>query len=466
MEGILKNSRDGVVVRFGAERITVEERNQIERAKLRLARLESDKDLCNLIWFKKERLKLKKNIAKDTKSKELPIQEFLKLDSSLLSKKEQQVQRVLSFLYKQNESETPIYKKFPDREIPIVIDCTTISHEHTLGVYSHSINSILVGNYTDRDEKLVSTLAHELKHAEHWIDMQAENYNAYQIHQLLFLKEAQANACGDWVLRRYEKTHIKEKIPQTPEEKLWVSLLGNNENLADEILGSMASEDMPYHLNRFLSNDVYACAYKDDYDLRYPILYTDKGLIRIPSVFGIEKKDEVKVLKILNTYIPKKARTPDARVVQACKNNDIRTIKKLLSQKDENGSFLVSDDIVTQLTIFECYKNAAMYDAVLKANRLTKDDKIDLIRSIFHFSEQEECSESELKERKKVFKKIAFEKDEKGCFVVSKEDMMEEIYFAEAMEEKGSDDILKYAKMVLKKRESSQVQKSKDDYSL
>ena len=458
MEGVVTNSMDEIIVRFGSKRISEVERNRIERAKLRLAEINQDDQLSSLKFFKKEKIRLQKIIATDMKSKTLPLIEFLKLDASDLSAKEQQLQRVLLFLYKQNESSIPLYKKFPKRECPLVIDCTIIPNANLAGLYSGAFNTVIVGDNVSKDEQLVATLAHELKHAEHFLGDKFLNYNSYQIHQISFLKEAQATACGDWVLRQYKKEF---QIEEAPEIKLLLSLFGPKVKQ-----GTMASSDMPFHLNKFLDNERYACVYKDEYDVKHPILYTEKGLTRIPSVFGIEKKDEVRVLKILNSRIPRRARTPDNQVRQALENNDIKTIKTLMAKTDKSGKHLVSDHILMNLMLCDCYKNLALYDAVLKSNRLTKEDKNDLLGSIFHFSDGLVCDEIEMDERKKVFKKLVSEKDEKGNFVFSSDEVMEWIDFSETIEEdEKAREMAKFAKSFMKKRSIPKVKNKMNNYT-
>ena len=458
MESAVTNSMDEIIVRFGSKRIFEEERNRIEKAKLRLAELNQNAHFSNLKYFKKEKIRLQKIIAQDMKSKTLPLVEFLKLDVTELSAKELQLQRVLSFLYKQNESEIPLYKKFPARECPLVIDCTTIPSENLAGLYSGAFNTVIVGDNVSKDEQLASTLAHELKHAEHFLGDEFLNYNSYQIHQISFLKEAQATACGDWVLRQYKKEF---QIEDAPEVLLLKMLFGSKIKQ-----GTMASADMPFHLNKFLDNERYACVYKDEYDARHPILYTEKGITRIPAVFGIEKKDEVSVLKILNSRIPRRARTPDNQVRQALENNDIKAIKTLMAKKDKDGKYLVSDHILLKLMFCDCYKNLALYEAVQKSNRLTKDDKNDLLGSVFHFSEGLECAQDEITERKKVFKKLVSEKDENGKFVFSSDEVMEWIDFCETTEEdEKAFEMAKFAKSFMKKRDISKVQSKMNNHT-
>ena len=463
----MTNAMDRIVIRFGETKITAEERIRIESAKKQLKNMEALGAMSNIGLFKQRKKDLKKIIAQDTGCQEMNLLDFLKTDASQLPEKEQQVQKLLAFLYDLNEKTPPVFKKFPIRDKSLVIDCTTISFEGTGGVYNNNANTIFMCDSNYNDKQLLEVLAHELKHAEHWVDMQ--NYNTYQIHQLNFLKEAQADICGKWVKREFSYTNKNENEEQTDEysaiNKLLLALFDNQSNVDNFVYGSLASEDMPYHLENFFNNTRLYGIYKDDYDEKLPISYKDKGLTRIPAVFGIEKQDEVKILKILNKRVPKKARTPDNLLIQAMHNDDAQTIKKLLLMKDETGAYFVSNQSVLNLLSLACYKNADIYQATQQSGRMTKEDYQDLLGSVLHFPEHEICTPKEMKERQKIFADLISQKDEKGCFILPDDEINEQLAYTEIMESEEALPLLKYAKTAIAKARPVLLQKIKESNS-
>ena len=222
---------------------------------------------------------------------------------------------------------------------------------------------------------------------------------------------------------------------------------------------------MPYHLENFFNNTRLYEIYKDDYDEKLPISYKDKGLTRIPAVFGIEKQDEVKILKILNKRVPKKARTPDNLLIQAMHNDDAQTIKKLLLMKDETGAYFVSNQSVLNLLSLACYKNADIYQATQQSGRMTKEDYQDLLGSVLHFPEHEICTPKEMKERQKIFADLISQKDEKGCFILPDDEINEQLAYTEIMESEEALPLLKYAKTAIAKARPVLLQKIKESNS-
>ena len=460
----MMNTMDRIIIRFGETRITAEERLQIENAKKQLSKMEALGALSNMGIFRKQKRDLKKIIAKDTTSQEMSLLDFLKLDTSQLPEKEQQIQKLLAFLYELNEKKPPVFQKFPIREKPLVIDCSTISFEGTGGVYNNNANTIFVCHNNYNDKQLLEVLAHELKHAEQWFDM--SDYNTYQTHQINFLKEAQADICGKWVKRQLLKTK-KTNTPEeaSAEEKLLLAVFGNQFNVEDFIYGTIASEDMHFHLENFLNNKRIYQIYKDDYDEKIPILYKDKGLTRIPAVFGIDKQDEVRILKILNKRIPKKARTPDNLLIQALRNKDAKTIGQLLPMKNDKGDYLVSKQAIFKLLTLECYKNENIYLATHQSGRLETEDYHDLLGSVLHFPEDEICDSKEMKERKKIFAHLVKAKNSKGQFILSNDEINEQLAYTEMMENETALPLLKYAQTVMAKSRALPLQKLKDEHT-
>lgn len=455
----MTNAMDGIIIRFGGKKITAEERFRIEKAKKQLKSMEELGCMANFGVFKKRKKELQKIINQDLTSQELPLADFLKLDENNLSEKERQIQKLLICLYRLNDNTPPIYKRFPVRNNPLVIDCTTISFEGTGGIYKNNENMILVSHQNYNDGQLMDVLAHELKHAEQWIDSDTDNFNMYQVHQIKFLKEAQAYACGNWVRRQFEEENPQFMEELSIEEKFLRCLF------AEELNRGIASKDMAFHLESFFDNEPIYRQYKDEYDKRLPIFYSDKGLTRIPDVFGIEKKDEVKILKILNERTPKRARTPNNIALQAFYNQDVKTLRAVVPMKDKKGEYLVSDETILQIMVSECYKNLNMFMAMHDSGRLNKADYEDLLGSVLHFSENEEMSEKEINGRKKVFKTLLSLKDKKGDFLIQNQEIEKCIYFAETWEEGEGLAFVKYAKNCMQRMRPQSLQKMKDNHT-
>lgn len=454
---------DKIIIRFGSKRITAEERLEIEYAKQQLKELDEIPQLSELDYVKKHKKKLKKIIEKDSVNQEFSIQDFLKLNPDKLPKKEKQVQRILSFLYQQNQSDEPVYKKFPERDEPLVIDCTTISFKGTGGVYNNVVNTILMCHNNCGDAALINVLAHELKHAEQWIDETKTEYNAYQKHQISFLKEAQASACGQWVKRRFLNADEGD-VALSDEDRALLDLFGGLKKFQDFTRGSMASKDMAFHLNNFLDNERCYQSYKDTYDERTPILYTDKGLTRIPSVFGIEKEDEVKILKILNKRVPRKARSVENQIKQAVLNKDAKLVKALLPLRDKKGNYLVNRESMTYLIVAGCCNDLKMCQSVWQSGRVDDEDVKLLLASVMHIEEGLGCSEKDLKEKEKILVYLATTKNKKGEFLLSDNELNESLEFASMMEEKEIEGLIKKVKVHLKRKRLNTIKNKKDDY--
>jgi len=455
------NAMDKIVVRFGAKRISFEERMAIERAKSRLKQLESEPSISLMSVIKKQKKELQKIIKKDSKFKELPLCEFLNLKFKDLSPIERKLQISLRFLHKQNQ-ETPLFKQFPDRDEQLFIDCTTEAMMLAGGSFFGGMNMVVVGNKPMKEDDLVEVLAHELKHAEQWISPEEKaTFNNYQYHQISFLKEAQAYAAGKHARFLFEKRLYNFLENENPEIKVLLSLFGEEKGI-DGLIESTSPKHIVDHLNSFFDKEEYVNTYKDTYDERHPILFSDKALTRIPSVFGIDKKDEVKVLNVLNKRVPKQARTPDNQFFQAVENQRFDKVEQLASAKNKDGSYFVSNEIFSQYLMCYCHDNLKLFNAMLNTGRVSGDDLKMVFMSVFHFSPDEEITPGSLLERQNIFDLAVAAKDKKGRFLISAEDIHDIIEFSEVMEGEKIKPLLEHANACLKKR-TAPVKKRKNE---
>ena len=201
----MQNSMDDIFVRFVTEDIDEEKIRRLDSKKALLAMYGEDQEevpMWALEGFKRlqtEIATIEREVGESIPT--LPIKEFLALAPESLPKEAQYLQQVLLLIYKENEK-SPIYHKFPKRDIPLLIDYSRLLNEEVDGSYSAWNNKITLNSDILNSEKLLETLAHELKHAEQWFDTDKINLNSYQEQQLGVLAEAQAYACGQYVHKR------------------------------------------------------------------------------------------------------------------------------------------------------------------------------------------------------------------------------------------------------------------------
>ena len=109
------------------------------------------------------------------------------------------------------------------------------------------------------------TLIHELKHAEQWFD--DTNLNNYQKHQAYCLYEVLAKLFVGQFLGRGAYFNIS------------------------------LTEALDKWFNKHYSN------YKEKYDKQWPIGENEEGLKELPKSLGIAKKEEAKIIQILNKQV-------------------------------------------------------------------------------------------------------------------------------------------------------------------
>ena len=196
----------------------------------------------------------------------MTLRQFLLANKEQLSSFEQNVSKALMEIYDANAKHL-LFKSFPKRDIPLVIDCTNSQIKSGwTAVYSGLKNKIILSHeLTGEDLKL--TLIHELKHAEQWFD--DTDFNNYQKHQAYCLYEVLA--------------------------KLFVGqFLGKG-----AYFNISLSEALEKWFGKHYPN------YKEKYDKQWPIDKKDQGLKRLPKSFCIAPKDEPQILALLNKKVLK-----------------------------------------------------------------------------------------------------------------------------------------------------------------
>ena len=203
-------------------------------------------------------------IKLESYSKGISLNKFFALDKKKLNPFEQEVYQVLKEIYVYN-SKYFLFKTFPKRDIPLIIDCTNCKVKSGwTATYSGLKNKMILSHdLTGEDLKL--TLIHELKHAEQWFD--DADFNNYQKHQAYCLYEVLAKLFVGEFLKRGAYFNI--------------SLI--------EALDKWFSKHYPN--------------YKEKYDKQWPISKNEEGLKELPKSFGITKKEEAKIIQILNKKV-------------------------------------------------------------------------------------------------------------------------------------------------------------------
>ena len=153
------------------------------------------------------------------KDKTITLKEFLEMDDSVLNSAEGKIKKALAYLYEKNDKEPPLFKEFPDRgEKKLTIDCTTIPLDNALAHYVGDDNVIEFTSSTEIVD-LISTLAHELKHAEQFSQECLSLYkNHTKAQQIDFIVEAQAYAFDAYISSLVKKDGIDE-ITLSKEDK-------------------------------------------------------------------------------------------------------------------------------------------------------------------------------------------------------------------------------------------------------
>ena len=269
------------------------------------------------------------------KIKTATLCEFLEIDLSKLSEKEQKIQHAIKLIYELNKRKPHIYSQFPtfrSKENPLTIDITrTENSEISYAFFDEMKNRISFTDINDTDF-LVQVLAHELKHAEQ-TDEEVYHYhllslkgfsmeNAYAWHQLEFLKEAQAYTTDSRVY--YEIFGVTNK------SEVLVKVYKDISEKYTNIFGHKNYKKIETKMITFLLGFLYdgiTFPYKNKYDMHAPIGENDTGLDHIPNVFHLPQS---LMLKIQET--PRKAVSLLGRLLQAQKNKHIDEYIQLLHE--------------------------------------------------------------------------------------------------------------------------------------
>ena len=424
----MTNSMDVLIIRFGGIRRTEDEIKELEFAKKCLKEV-AENPLLKAIYGSKKIQKYKKLVAKKDVAKELPLREFLHLDEKRLSAEEKKLQTVLNFLYHENKKNPPIYKKFPERDMPLIIDCLVATEGVRAGTFYPEKNKILFQTEKRKEENLVEILAHELKHAEQWFNQSEMSLNNYQKHQLFFLDEALATACGQFIKDRYLKICPQQKQEKIGAEKLLHSLFG--ELSVDKFEGDMSSAYMTDHLVNFMFSN-RATHYKNKYDRWHPILYEDKALTFLPPSFGVEKKDVVSVLKTLDKLVLKKAIEPESILLQAYVNKDYKKIERICRAKKQ-GEYVVPDNELKNFIDFNCLDDFKFFQAATNNKRLEKEDYRMIMETLLHVEDDTVLTDDMVKNRFKIFNSLLARKDTKNKVMFMDKEIKEVLSLAESV---------------------------------
>ena len=226
-----------------------------------------------------------------------------------LTDREQKIQKILRFIYEQNEKDPPLFERFPNWRQALVIDCT----RPTLAMNGNFLpddNEIILQKSLGPVALMVGTLAHELKHAEH-CDQQVYNRKTMDNlakQQTGFIDEGIAFIFGNYVQMLYylkdgelSKEQLAAKMRETPDLMTdtvldpiidWIKE-GPKATFLDKILGRKPNKNykgLEQKLLPLALDVLFKSFYKTmSYDRLYPIQKSDKGLDSIPKSFGLSK---------------------------------------------------------------------------------------------------------------------------------------------------------------------------------
>ena len=398
--------------------------------------------------------KSQEQAEKEFEAKEIPLSEFLKLKKEELSADEQKIQLVLEAIHSLNSGYPPIYRSFPKRENPLVIDITFLDADKNLvGAYRPATNDIIFSKIEHLGfSQLIEVFSHELKHAQQYLKNE-NDYSNYQEHQL-GLKEAQARACEDRVMaslcpddpraENFQSTLLLFSIFDEEGDKY----LGDEKASLDWKLKNVEEIRVWKHLEAFLIGKKYGYEYyKDTYDRTWPIQETEP-LTKIPPEFDIVSPE--RVLEILKK-VPKTPRLPINKAVQAITNSKKRALSILLKSKDTEGNFLLSDEnipgvMLDAFSMAEATNKTDLFETVLKSGRCSQKDMEETFVYVFHLMEDEKLTDELLEIRKKLLKVLLAQKTPNGKKIISEEKIKEAIDFSrQEVEYTNNDEQLKLA---------------------
>lgn len=300
-------------------------------------------------------------------SKSISLTEFLSDHPPFdLTPEELDIREALRFLYNENAKNPPLFEKFPDwrKDQPLTIDCTSI-HKISSGNATASFNdndNEITFKKSPRSMPLVSTLAHELKHAEQCTrevyDLSPESFfssdekDNLAIQQSRFLREAQSYIFGNYVQMLFlQKDGPIENLEEKMTEKSdWGTrkLLSRMAEWIRQNGGKRSSEsykNLEQELIPQMLDNLYYSGYKTQYDQFYSIRETDKGLSHIPDGFSLDKSFGESLLQGKLQEVPKNEWFTEMDILFACTKEDLMTITRgLLLQEDKDGNGTLSQD--------------------------------------------------------------------------------------------------------------------------
>jgi len=233
----------------------------------------------------------------------ISIKDFLKLKSEQLTEQNQKIQKVLGRLYLLNAKKPHLFHSFPKRKAgPLTINCVHAAYQNLYAYYDPNENKIaLADNSLAATELyLLSTLAHELKHAEqtseeHYsLQKRMQEKDGLGYHQLRYLNEAQAYAFGSYVL-------YLSQLNAYPKGLVWLHDLSAFPILEKHSKGQHIDDfrDVEYEMMKEVLPLLYQTEdCRADYDDIRPISEEDIGLTEaeIPASFHFKHPKEALLL--------------------------------------------------------------------------------------------------------------------------------------------------------------------------
>jgi|GEM_PF-2640330 len=256
----------------------------------------------------------------ETKKQTVPLKEFLTLPQDQLTEQNQKIQKALGQLYKLNDREPPLFHSFPKREVgPLVIDCTPITEGNFGAHYVSGENKVeIVESELESTElHLIDIFAHELKHAEQFSEELNEIWNKSKkddglaFHQLGYLIEAQAYAFGNYVTYLFQLESSYPEIHWRYDKPIYPILEKHTQGKSIDNFSDFQCEIMEKVLPIIYEDELY----RDEYDLRSPILRRDKGLTVEDIPVSFHFKQSGVILSLLKD-MPREAMTLEGRKMQ------------------------------------------------------------------------------------------------------------------------------------------------------
>ncbi len=273
---------------------------------------------------------------KEKRIKTVSIAQFLgkaepKVPLEELSEREKKLQDALLFLYEQNDKDPPLFRSFPKCQKRLLIDATSFKTFSDAAAYFIPKDNKIQFRAANNPLSLVSSLAHELKHAEQHSeelekifpvlpdrplrDFEAIDARAY--FQKMFLMEGQAYAREFMTLYNYLK---QNKVENWEEKIKETGLFARNELIpvlkqydaykSSKISSKSSDKDLFPVTDENLEEQLILSAlpylYQSNYRLQYegsnpyhPFVPTGPDLDSIPETFHLDNNE--KILEMLKT---------------------------------------------------------------------------------------------------------------------------------------------------------------------